>query len=158
MKKLLIPAAALIMALASCGNDSKTTRTCPDVTMKAPDAEVATLRSYLASAGIKAQEDPRGFFYTITKPGGEAKPKSCSNVTVNYSVKLTNGKQVDAGNDVNFNLAGLIPGWQEGIPLVGQEGKIILYMPPFLAYGDQPNGEIPANSILVFNIELKSFN
>ncbi len=158
MRKLLIPAAAAMIAFASCGKGTETSRNCPPVTTPAPASEVTALRNYISGAGITATEDTRGFFYTINTAGGTDKPKSCSNVTVNYTGKLTNGTQFDAANGITFNLDNLIAGWQEGIPLIGEGGKITLYLPPSLAYGSAAQPGIPANSILVFIIDLNGFD
>ncbi|RYF50166.1 MAG: FKBP-type peptidylprolyl isomerase, partial [Cytophagaceae bacterium] len=111
---------------------------------------------YITSKGIKATADERGFYYTIQSPGTGAKPTICSEVTVNYVGKLTNNETFDSGNDVSFGLNQLVLGWQEGIPLIAPGGKITLYLPPSLAYGSQEQPGIPANSILVFEIELKT--
>jgi len=77
-------------------------------------------------------------------------------VVVNYVGKLTNGTIFDSGNNVSFSLGGLITGWQEGIPLIAPGGSITLYLPPSLAYGSRATGSIPANSNLIFKIDLKS--
>jgi FKBP-type peptidyl-prolyl cis-trans isomerase FkpA len=59
-----------------------------------------------------------------------------------------------------YTLGGLIAGWQQGLPLISKGGVIKLYIPPSLGYGntaqDGKNGNvaIPANSILIFNIDL----
>lgn len=76
---------------------------------------------------------------------------------VNYLGRLTNGDVFDQGNGVEFALSKLVIGWQEGIPLIGAGGKIKLYLPPSLAYGSQAVSGIPANSILVFDIDLLGF-
>ena len=55
---------------------------------------------------------------------------------------------------VSFNLLELIQGWQKGLPLVKKGGKIKLIIPPSLGYGATPQQGIPANSVLVFDIEL----
>ncbi|MEN9448088.1 MAG: hypothetical protein RJA25_1378, partial [Bacteroidota bacterium] len=47
--------------------------------------------------------------------------------------------------------------WQEGIPLIGKGGKIKLLIPSALGYGTTAHGAIPANSILIFDIQLDSF-
>ena len=142
---------AIISATLSC---KKTDTTCATVTTAAPDAEKVFLRNYISTNAINATEDSRGFFYSIDSIGG-TKPTACSNVTVNYTLRLLNGTLVDNGNNVTFNLMNLIIGWQEGIPLIGKNGKIILYLPPSLAYGSQATSGIPANSYLVFTISLK---
>src|SRR5580765_7060066 len=151
MQKLGIVIFLSVIAFASCKKDDN--RDCSPVTITAPSSEVETLRAYLTSNSITATEDSRGFFYTIN-PAGSTKPTVCNTVTVNYAGKLTNGTQFDAANNVTFQLSRLIVGWQEGIPLIGTGGSITLYLPPSLGYGSVDYGDIPANSILIFNIDL----
>ena len=126
----------------------------PAVTTTAPQAEVTALKQFIDSSGISATPDARGFYYSIQAPGSGSKPTLCSNVTVNYSGTLTNGTAFESANGVSFDLAGLIAGWQEGIPLIAPGGSITLYLPPSLAYGSRAQGSIPANSILIFKIDL----
>ena len=149
MKRSVLLLMTVMLALSCKKKDS-----CPQVSITAPASEVSTLRAYLQTNNINATEDPRGFFYTIDVTGTGDKPTSCSNVTVNYVGKLTNGSTFESANNVSFNLGGLIAGWQEGIPLVAQGGTITLYLPPSLAYGSQQNGSIPPNSNLIFKIDL----
>ncbi len=124
------------------------------VTIKAPEAEITSLRQYIESNRIQATADARGFYYTIQTAGSGAKPTVCSTVTVNYKGTLTNGTAFDSGTGVRFGLSQLILGWQEGIPLIAPGGSVTLYLPPSLAYGSQEQAGIPANSILVFKIDL----
>lgn len=124
------------------------------VTTKAPDTEIAALKQYIDTQKITATFDPRGFYYNIQSPGSGDKPTVCSTVTVNYAGKLTTGQTFDSGSGVRFGLSQLIVGWQEGIPLVAAGGSVTLYLPPSLAYGSQEQQGIPANSILVFQIDL----
>ncbi len=151
-----IPALVAMLALAACSKVENST--CSTVTTAAPATEIAQLRDYLASNGISAEADTRGFYYTIKRPGSTAKPDVCSKVQVNYTGRLTNGSQFDGASQVSFSLSQLIAGWQEGIPLIGEGGSITLYLPPSLAYGSQAQKNIPANSILIFDIELLQFN
>jgi FKBP-type peptidyl-prolyl cis-trans isomerase FkpA len=127
---------------------------CPPVTDTAPANEVLALQSYISAKGITAVEDDRGFFYSISKLGSALRPTACSNIKVAYTLRLSNGSEVDAGNGVSFNLGNLITGWREGLPLIGEGGSIVLYLPPTLGYGPQASGNIPGNSILVFYIDL----
>lgn len=57
----------------------------------------------------------------------------------------------------SFLLSTLIAGWQIGIPLIGIEGKIILYLPSYYGYGISGSGDIPANTVLIFEIDLVDF-
>ncbi|MDB5239550.1 MAG: FKBP-type peptidylprolyl isomerase [Spirosoma sp.] len=128
------------------------------ITFKAPQAELTALKQYIDANGIKATVDDRGFYYVIDSPGTGAKPTVCSNVTVNYAGTLTNGTTFDSNKGISFTLNQLIIGWQEGIPLIAPGGSITLYLPPSLAYGSQAQNSIPANSILVFKIDLIRIN
>ena len=128
------------------------------VTTEAPQAEVTALKQFIDTNKINATADSRGFYYTIKSPGSGTKPTVCSDVTVNYVGKLTNGNTFDSGNGVSFGLNQLIVGWQEGIPLVAAGGSITLYLPPSLAYGSAAQDGIPANSILLFTIDLVRVN
>ena len=125
---------------------------------KAPEAEVAILKEFIDAIGISATADERGFYYIIHSPGSGPKPTVRSNVTVNYEGSLTNGKVFDSGKNISFGLYQLILGWQEGIPLIAPGGSITLYLPPSLAYGSRAQGGIPANSILIFKIDLIRVN
>lgn len=161
MKRSFLIVVMFVTALASCKKDDDTQE--PEcigetVTIAAPASEVQALRTYIQDNNITATEDTRGFFYTINAPGSGAKPTICSNVSVDYVGKLTNGSVFDSANDISFYLSQLIIGWQEGIPLIAPGGSITLYLPPSLAYGSQARSGIPANSNLIFNINLKTVN
>ncbi len=153
MKKLLY-LLLFPVAFAAC----KKKVDCPPVTVTAPPSEVAALKAYLDANSITATEDSRGFFYIIGAPGSGTHPGTCNSVTVNYTGRLTSGAVFDTNNGVNFPLANLILGWQEGIPLIGAGGSITLYLPPTLGYGSQAVGSIPANSNLIFTIDLLGVN
>ena len=152
MKKITILFSVLI--LASCSKNEN----CGEVKTAAPVSEVNNLRDYLNTNGITTTEDSRGFFYIINSTGTGDKPTICSSVTVNYVGKLLDGTTFDSGNNSSFSLSGLITGWQEGIPLIAPGGKITLYLPPTLAYGSSGVGSIPANSNLIFEIDLVKVN
>ena len=87
-----------------------------------------------------------------------------NSVTVNYVGALTNGTVFDASashqetvNGFTFNLGAgqVIKGWDQGIVGMKEGGKRTLVIPASLAYGSQAVGDvIPANSILIFEVEL----
>ncbi|HRP01670.1 MAG TPA: FKBP-type peptidyl-prolyl cis-trans isomerase [Candidatus Kapabacteria bacterium] len=116
---------------------------------------------FLANNKTKAgvQTTASGLQYKIEKPGSAVKPSPNDKVKVHYKGTLINGKVFDSSyerNDpVEFQLNGVIPGWTEGLQLIGEGGKIILYIPYNLAYGEQGNPPvIPGYSTLVFEVEL----
>jgi FKBP-type peptidyl-prolyl cis-trans isomerase len=83
-------------------------------------------------------------------------------VTVNYAGTLTNGTKFDSsydrGTPFSFNLGAgeVIQGWDQGVAGMKVGGKRKLTIPPGLGYGAQTVGSIPANSTLIFEIELLS--
>ena len=162
-KNLLLIILASPLILTSCLKKSSSTNTgCPLTlsTAAAPASETASVETYLANNSItNATKHPNGFYYTINTQGAGSVPAACSGVTVKYVGKLTNGNIFDNSNTnypngTTFTLGQLIPGWQQGIPLIQKGGSITLYIPPSLGYGASGSGPIPANSILIFNIEL----
>lgn len=151
MKTILLYSSILIMIFGMACNSKED---CTTPTKTAPQTEVAALEAYLTTNGITASKDPHGFYYTINIPGGTSKPTICSTISVKYTGRLTNGSIFDSSTGATFELSKLITGWQQGIPYIGKGGKITLYLPPSLGYGSQASGSIPANSILIFDIEL----
>ncbi len=107
----------------------------------------------------KILSTPTGLYYEVIAPGSEQKPKPEDTVKVHYTGKLVNGTKfdssVDRGEPAEFPLNGVIPGWTEGLQLVGVGGKLKLYIPSKLGYGEQgAGGSIPPNATLVFDVEL----
>jgi len=105
------------------------------------------------------QETESGLQYKIEVPGNDVKPTLQDTVEVNYKGALTNGKVFDSsydrGETVKFPVNGVIPGWQEGVQLIGEGGKVKLWIPFDLGYGGQDMGpDLPAFSTLVFDVEL----
>ena len=122
-----------------------------------------------AAAGKKFLEDnakkdgvvttASGLQYKITKKADGPQPKPTDVVTVHYTGKLTNGttfdSSVDRGSPIDLPVSGVIPGWVEGLQLMHVGEKVELYIPSDLAYGAQsPSPAIPANSVLVVDLEL----
>jgi FKBP-type peptidyl-prolyl cis-trans isomerase len=102
-----------------------------------------------------------GLEYWDIKVGAGAVAQSGQHVKVDYTGWLTNGKKfdssVDAGRPFEFVLGArqVIKGWDEGVAGMKVGGKRQLRIPPDLAYGPKGYpGVIPANSTLVFDVEL----
>ncbi len=117
------------------------------------------IKAYLADNNLVAESTASGLHYIIEEEGTGGHPNLNSEVTVNYKGYLLNGKVFDQTNTtpVTFPLKNLILGWQQGIPLLQKGGKGKFFLPSGLGYGRQATGSIPANSVLIFEIELVNF-
>ena len=107
------------------------------------------------TAGI--QVSASGLMYLILQDGTGAYATATDSVQVDYIGKLTNGKEFDsseAGKPVTFSLKSIIPGFTEGLQKIKEGGKIRLFIPSALAYGEAEQGPIPAYSTLIFDITL----
>lgn len=102
-----------------------------------------------------------GLQYEVLTAGadaGAAKPAATDTVNVHYHGTLIDGtvfdSSVDRGEPITFPLDGVIPGWTEGLQLMKVGDKFRFFIPSELGYGANPVGPIPANSVLVFDVEL----
>ncbi len=98
-----------------------------------------------------------GLGWSETKPGTGAKPTTEDVVLVNYKGTLADGKEFDKGERAPFPVAQVVPGFSEGLTLMQKGGSYRLCIPAALAYGDKPTGPIPANSPLIFDVDLLDF-
>ena len=99
-----------------------------------------------------------GLQYEIVEEGDGPKPTVNDQVTVHYRGTLEDGTVFDSsydhGQPATFPLNRVVKGWQEGIPLMPVGSKFKFTIPPDLGYGSRSMGSIPANSTLVFEVEL----
>jgi FKBP-type peptidyl-prolyl cis-trans isomerase FkpA len=128
-----------------------------DCAVKAPASEIQSVKDYLAANNLAASEHCSGLFYIITEQGTGATPTVCGAVKAIYEGKLTDGTVFAPKDTASFYLNEVIRGWANGIPLVKGGGKIQLFIPPTLGYGNTtPQGStIPPNSILVFDVKVE---
>ncbi len=125
------------------------------------------LQDYFAKNNLKPEKTASGMYYSITTPGKGETAKPGQMVSMNYIGKTLEGKQFDANMDENFKpipgkefsfplgAGRVIKGWDEGVQLLNKGAKANFYIPSPLAYGPQAMGpELPANSVLVFNVEV----
>ncbi|MBQ2566693.1 MAG: FKBP-type peptidyl-prolyl cis-trans isomerase [Bacteroidales bacterium] len=109
--------------------------------------------------GVQVTES--GLQYTIVEPGNDVHPAGQDTVFVHYKGTTLDGTIFDETKDdapsVHFALSQVIKGWSEGISLIGEGGKIKLFIPADLAYGDKGAGEIiKPGSALQFDVTLDS--
>ncbi len=102
---------------------------------------------------------PSGLQYEVITMGNGPRPTTENTVKVHYSGTLIDGTEFDSSIEreqpAQFPLAGVIPGWVEGLQLMPVGSKFKLYLPENLAYGASGAGEtIKPFSTLVFEVEL----
>lgn len=106
------------------------------------------------------KETPSGLKYAIVVEGEGVNADSGKVVTVNYSGFLQDGTKFDSSveRDEPFSLVlgmkQVIPGWEEGLKFMKKGSKVRLIVPPQLGYGGAEVGKIPANSTLIFDVEM----
>ena len=121
----------------------------------APASEIQDVQAYLTANSLVATQHCSGLFYSIDAVGTGANPKACSDIAAKYVGRLTNGTVFDSRSTaIVFNLGQVIRGWTNGLPLIKAGGRITLYIPPSLGYGNTAIDQVPANSILIFDIDL----
>lgn len=123
-------------------------------------AEAAKNLAYLeankAKEGVKVL--PSGLQYKVVKEGTGNTPTADDKVKTHYRGTLIDGSEFDSSYKRNqpaeFPVKGVIKGWTEALQLMKEGGKWELYIPANLAYGQRGRPGIPANSTLIFEIEL----
>ncbi len=122
------------------------------------------ITEYLAKNNIKATKSASGLYYVITQKGLGENAKAGKKVTMNYTGKLLDGTTFDSNTDPKFNhiqpfsfalgQGQVIKGWDEGVQLLKLGSKGSFYIPSALGYGPNGTGPIPANAVLIFDVEV----
>jgi FKBP-type peptidyl-prolyl cis-trans isomerase FkpA len=130
---------------------------------KAEEESFVTLEegiSFLEENGRKdgVTTTESGLQYEVITLGDGPMPDETSTVSVHYEGTLLDGtvfdSSYDSGEPISFPLNGVIAGWTEGLQLMPMGSTYKFYIPSNLAYGSSEQGPIPANSTLIFKVEL----
>lgn len=119
------------------------------------DAFIAKNKS---APGVKSTAS--GLQYQVISQGSGARPSPNDTVQVNYTGTFVNGEKFDASADHDKNgpasipLAGVIPGFREGLMLMQTGAHYKLFIPSSLAYGAQPQNGFPPNATIIFDVTL----
>ena len=114
----------------------------------------------LLSSQEEVQKDPSGFYYEILKEGEGATPTMADTVRLHYHGTLIDGtvfdSSVDRGQPASFPMNGVIKGFSGGLTKTQVGGKLRIYIPSELGYGDnpRPGGKIKPGDTLIFECEL----
>lgn len=120
------------------------------------------LRSMAETDGVEVL--PSGVVLHVLEPGPEGlgkgvRPTQASTIKIHYHGTLADGTVFDStlgGEPVQFPLAGVIPGWRDGVLKMHEGETAMLGIPPEQGYGAEgtPDGRIPGGSTLIFKIQL----
>lgn len=111
-----------------------------------------------AGQRLCAAKTASGLGYTVLRPATGAKPAAADFVLVNYIGYLAaTGAVFDQGMQAAFQVNGVIPGFSEGLQTVAKTGIARFCVPAAMGYGAESSGPIPANSDLVFQVELLDY-
>jgi peptidylprolyl isomerase len=164
----LVAALPATLLFAACGGDDDDDTTPPTAPSSATTTAEKTPTTKAASATTSTGKisltnpttTPSGLKYEDKKVGDGASPKNGQRVTVHYTLQLANGTKIESSRDKNtpftfvIGQGNVIKGWDEGVLTMKVGGIRVLDIPPALGYGSRDNGPIPANSELLFEVEL----
>ena len=147
----LLTALGLALALSACS-----------ASKPANSAAVTAAQSYMSAnaklPGVVTLPSSLQYKIVTSGPADGAHPRLSDEAKVHYEGKLVSGQVFDSsferGVPADFPLDGLVQGWVEALQLMRPGDEWILYVPPSLGYGDEDKGPIPANSVLIFRIQL----
>jgi len=120
------------------------------------------IQAYIAANHLNMTKDTSGIYYQIITSNPGPHPDTTDTVQVTYTGKLLNGTVFDTEQVTNFAMNELVTGAQDGLLLVGANGKapyarITFIVPSRLGYGHINYGSVPPNSPLVFTFDLIGF-
>lgn len=129
---------------------------CNDKSEDQAEEDRKIIEHYIMENNLDAEEKEDGLFIVHEILGSGSSPTLDQNVKLFYKGYLTNGEVFDETetDTADFPLGSLIDGWQLGLPYMKEGGSSILLLPSALGYGNRDVGDIPKNSVLIFEIDL----
>ena len=143
----------VLLMITSCGKDKEGYWDAEE--QKQQDHNL--IKEYVAEKELDGVFTESGLYYVIEVTGGPVKPTLESKITADYIGYYLDGEKLDEGHLNDYYLGSLILGWQEGLQLIGINGKIKLIIPSHLAYGHNPSGGVRRDAVLMFDIHLIDF-
>lgn len=143
-----------------------------EAAMKKKKAALDTKKAEEAAANLKASVDflkqnkskkgivtlPSGLQYKILKAGSGISPTGNDRIKIHYAGRLADDTEFESSYKrlapATLSLKSMIKGWEEALTLMKQGAKWTVFIPPELGYGEDEYDGIPANSVLIFDLEL----
>jgi FKBP-type peptidyl-prolyl cis-trans isomerase FkpA len=123
------------------------------------DPPFASKPLFREMSGAGVVTTPTGLKYKVLAPGrGGGRPADSDVTLVNYEGRLLDGTTFDKSQrPTPMPVTGVVPGFAEALKLMPKSAKYRFWIPAALGYGAEAKGPIPANSTLVFDVELLDF-
>ncbi|MDX2361831.1 MAG: FKBP-type peptidyl-prolyl cis-trans isomerase [Crocinitomicaceae bacterium] len=136
----------LLIVLTAC-------KTYSDDDLNQFDTEI---EAYMDENNLDLEKSSSGMYYSIIEPGDERKIQFTNVVSFKYTGELLDGTEFDNQMEeaITYEVSELIGAWKEIMLELGNGGKAFLIAPPSLGYGTHDLEDIPANSVLIFNMEV----
>jgi FKBP-type peptidyl-prolyl cis-trans isomerase FkpA len=116
------------------------------------------IADYVKKTGLPFKTTASGLQYSVKTEGTGDSPKNGDVCKTNYIGKFFDGKIFDQSKTpVDMPIGQMIPGFNEALMMMKKGGKATFVIPPAIGYGEQGGGPIPANTPLVFEVELLDF-
>lgn len=122
------------------------------------------LQEYFLKNDLHPKRGPGGMYYSITKEGTGRLVLIGERVKINYTGRLLDGTVFDSNTDpafrhqepfeVEVGAGRVIRGWEKGMQQLKKGSVATLYIPSIMGYGEEGAARIPANSILIFDVEV----
>ncbi len=131
-------------------NDAKT------ISAKREADQQEYMANFKKEKGVKTLDN--GTMMKLSRAGKGKTPKADSTVKVHYTGTLIDGTKFDSSRDRNevfeTKLTDVIPCWTKALQQMKPGSRAKVVCPADTAYGNRPVGQIPPNSVLVFDIEM----
>lgn len=115
------------------------------------------IRAFLVRNNLTATRDISGVYYIINSPGTGKEINIGSTVFPLYTGRMLDGTQFETSADtaLSLSLKSVIPGWQLALPKIKEGGKMRVFIPSGLAYGNAGRESMKMNASLDFDIEVR---
>ena len=151
-----------VITLSGCGDSEEKKRFHQELLEKALNDDVRKAGDKYLSENIKREGvvvTTSGLQYEVIRSGQGEKPRINDAVRVDYRGWLIDGTEFESSAEQTekptFPVNGVIKGWREALSMMRPGARWKIYLSPELAYGARsPTVMIPANSTLIFEIEL----
>lgn len=153
--QLVILSAFVISGLSACTKESL------DPSAKFYDDNDAEIKTYASQNNLAGTLTPTGLYYAITSPNPTGKLAAAGD-ELEFSYKTTNlkGQLVDSTTAANpvfypLGIGSVLPGLEQGLGLMREGEKAVLLIPSYLAFSEDPKTNLPAYSVVRFDVALK---